>query len=157
MSALDAAKRLKQELADLQESGRTAAREYGRASASLRRLLVADLMLARDALIRGLVFLLLCALLAGTAWVVAMVMLVLGLIQVGLPLQVALLIPLLVSLLIAYFAWRGATHALSYADLDATRQQLGSWFPDNATEAAAAEQAASDSQTAAAPLPENAA
>lgn len=138
MSVVDAAKRLKQELADLQESGRAAAREVGRASASLRRLLVADLMLARDAMIRGLVFLLLCALAAGTAWVVAMAMLVIGLIQLGLPRQVALLIPLLVSLTVAYFAWKGASYALSYSDLDATRRQLGAWFPDDEIEEEAA-------------------
>ena len=142
MSAFDAVKRLKQELADLQESGRTAAREYGRASASLRKLVMADLMLARDAMIRGLVFLLLCALAAGTAWAVAMAMLVIGMIQLGMPLQVALLIPLLISLVVAYFAWKGATYALSYSDLDATRRQLGAWFPDAEAEEEAARAAA---------------
>ena len=151
MSVFDAAKRLKQELADLQESGRVAAREYGRASGSLRRLLVADLMLARDAMIRGLVFLLLCALAVGTAWVVAMAMLVIGLIQLGLPLQVALLIPLLVSLTVAYFAWKGANYALSYSDLDATRRQLGAWFPDDEIEEEAARAAAASAEPTATP------
>jgi hypothetical protein len=154
VSVIDAAKRLKQELADLQESGRAAAREYGRASGSLRRLLVADLMLARDAMIRGLVFLLLCALAAGTAWAVAMAMLVIGMIQLGLPLQVALLIPLLVSLTVAYFAWKGASYALSYSDLDATRRQLGAWFPDDELEEDAARAAAAP-ESAPAPTPES--
>ncbi len=148
MSVFDAARRLKQELADLNESGRAAAREYGRAGGSMRRLLVADVMLARDAMIRGLVFLLLCALAAGTAWVVAMAMLVIGLIQLGLPLQIALLIPLLVSLGVAYFAWKGANYALSYSDLDATRRQLAAWFPDD--------EAAEDAARAAAPAPDTA-
>jgi len=155
VSVFDAVKRLKQELADLQESGRVAAREYGRASGSLRRLLVADLMLARDAMIRGLVFLLLCALAVGTAWVVAMAMLVIGLIQLGLPLQIALLIPLLVSLTVAFFAWKGASYALSYSDLDATRRQLGAWFPDDEIEEEAAPAAAS-AEASAAPAPESA-
>lgn len=153
MSVFDAAKRLKQELADLQESGRVAAREYGRASGSLRRLLVADMMLARDAMIRGLVFLLLCALAAGTAWAVAMAMLVIGMIQLGLPLQVALLIPLLVSLTVAFFAWKGASYALSYSDLDATRRQLGAWFPDDEIEEDAA-RAATAPESTPTPTPE---
>ena len=154
MPVVDAAKRLKQELADLQASGRAAAREYGRASGALRKLLVADLMLARDAMIRGLVFLLLCALAAGTAWVVAMAMLVIGLIQLGLPLQVALLIPLVVSLTVAYFAWKGASYALSYSDLDATRRQLGAWFPDDEAEEDAARAAAATAEVT--PAPESA-
>lgn len=155
MSAFDAVKRLKQELADLQESGRTAAREYGRAGASLRKLVVADLMLARDAMIRGLVFLLLCALAAGTAWAVAMAMLVIGLTQAGLPLQVALAVPLLVSLVVAYFAWKAASYALSYSDLDATRRQLGSWFPDDEMEEDAARAAAAAAESAPTHLPES--
>jgi hypothetical protein len=155
VSVVDAAKRLKQELADLQESGRAAAREYGRASASLRKLVMADLMLARDAMIRGLVFLLLCALAAGTAWAVAMAMLVIGMIQLGLPLQVALLIPLLVSLTVAYFAWKGASYALSYSDLDATRRQLGTWFPDDELEEEAARAAAAATESVPTPTPES--
>jgi hypothetical protein len=128
MSAADAAERLKEDVTTLLESGRTAAREYGAAGASFRRLFLTDLSLARIALIRGLVFLLLATLLAGTAWVALMVMLVVGLWQLGLPWLVSLLLPLLASAGLAFYAWVVARKALAFADLDATRRQLAAWF-----------------------------
>ena len=78
-SGLDAAERLKSELGSLLEAGRSVAREYGAAGGSFRRLLLSDISLARVALIRGLVFLLLCVIMVGTAWATAMVLLVVGL------------------------------------------------------------------------------
>lgn len=129
MSALDAAERLKQDVGSLLEAGRTVAREYGSVGSSFRRLVLSDISLARVALIRGLVFLLVCALMGGTVWLVAMIMLVLGLHQLGLPWQLALLVPLLVSLGVARYCWGVARKALAFADLDATRRQLAAWFP----------------------------
>lgn len=129
MSALDAAERLKQDVGSLLEAGRTVAREYGSVGGSFRRLVLSDLSLARVALIRGLVFLLLCALMVGTGWVVVMTMLVVGLHQVGLSWLMSLLVPLLISLAIARYAWSIARKALAFADLDATRRQLAAWFP----------------------------
>ena len=107
-SGLDAAERLKSELGSLLEAGRSVAREYGAAGGSFRRLLLSDISLARVALIRGLVFLLLCVIMVGTAWATAMVLLVVGLQQAGLPWLLALAAPLLVSLGIAVMpgAWR---------------------------------------------------
>lgn len=128
MSALDAAERLKQDVGSLLDAGRTVAREYGSVGTSLRRLVLSDLSLARVALIRGLVFLLLCALMVGTAWVSAMVILVVGLHQLGLPWLASLLVPLLASLIVARYAWIVARKALAFADLDATRRQLSAWF-----------------------------
>jgi hypothetical protein len=128
MSALDAAERLKEDVGDVLDAGRTAVREYGAVGASFRKLLLADVSLARAALIRGLVFLLLCSLMAGTAWVAAMVMLVVGLWQLHLPWLVALTIPLLASAGLAYHAWNTALKAIAFADLDATRRQLSAWF-----------------------------
>jgi hypothetical protein len=64
MSALDAAERLKEDVSTLLEAGRDTAREYGAAGASFRKLVLSDIALARVALIRGLVFLLLAALMA---------------------------------------------------------------------------------------------
>ena len=128
MSAADAAERLKEDATTLLESGRTAAREYGAAGASFRRLFFTDLALARIALIRGLVFLLLATLMAGTAWAAAMVMLVVGLWQLGLPWLVSLLLPLAASAGLAWYAWVVARKALAFADLDATRRQLAAWF-----------------------------
>jgi hypothetical protein len=127
MSAADAAQRLKEDVTELLDAGRTAAREYGAAGASLRRLFFTDLALARIALIRGLVFLLLCALMAGTAWVALMVGVVVGLWQLGLPWLVSLLVPLLASAGAAWYAWLVARKALAFADLDATRRQLAAW------------------------------
>ena len=127
MAALDAAERLKEDVSQLLDAGRTAAREYGAAGASLRRLFFTDLSLARTALIRGLVFLLLCALMAGTAWVALMVGIVVGLWQLGLPWLVSLLVPLLASLGVGWYAWVVARKALAFADLDATRRQLANW------------------------------
>lgn len=128
MSAVEAAERLKEDVGQLLDAGRIAAREYGAAGASFRKLFLADLSLARIALVRGLVFLLLCALMAGTAWVTAMAILVVGLRQAGLPWLVALLVPLAASLGMAWFAWIVARKALAFADLDATRRQLAGWF-----------------------------
>lgn len=126
---VDAAERLKRDAGALLEAGRTVAREYGAAGGSFRRLVLSDISLARVALIRGLVFLLLCALTGGTAWVAAMVMIVVALNQAGLSLLVSLLIPLLVSVGVARYAWGVARKALAFADLDATRRQLAAWFP----------------------------
>lgn len=128
MSGLDAADRLKQDVSSLLESGRDVAREYGSVATSLRRLLLSDIALARVALIRGLVFLLLCAMMVGTAWICAMIILVVGLNMVGLPWLLALLLPLLASLVVARYAWIVARKALAFADLDATRRQFAAWF-----------------------------
>lgn len=125
----DAAERLKQDVGSLLAAGRDIAREYGVIGTSFRQLVLSDIALARVALIRGLVFLLLCALMVGTAWVTAMVMLVVGMKQLGLPWLAALAIPVLVSAIVARFAWGVARKALAFADLDATRRQMASWFP----------------------------
>ena len=128
MSAADAAERLKEDATQLLDAGRTAAREYGAAGAALRRLFFTDIALARVALVRGLVFLLLATLMAGTAWVAAMVMIVIGLWQLHLPWLVALLIPLAASAVAGYYAWKHAQRAFAFADMDATRRQLAAWF-----------------------------
>jgi hypothetical protein len=129
MSAIEAAERLKEDVSGILDAGRSVAREYGSAGAAFRRLVFSDIALARTALIRGLVFLVLAALLVGTAWLSAMCVLVVGLHAAGLDWLVALLVPLLVSAGVGYYAWRQAERALAFADLDATRRQFGTWFP----------------------------
>src|SRR6188472_841796 len=124
MSALDAAERLKEDVSTLLDAGRTTAREYGAAGASFRKLVLSDIALARVALIRGLVFLLLAALLGGTAWVALMCLIVIGLNTVGLHLLWALLVPLVASGGAAWYAWTIARRTIAFADLDATRRQL---------------------------------
>lgn len=126
---VDAAERLKRDVGALLEAGRAVARDYGAAGGSFRRLVLADLALARVALIRGLVFLLLCVIMVGTAWVTAMVLLVVALNQSGLSLLWSLFIPLLASLAVAGVAWGVARKALALADMDATRRQMAAWFP----------------------------
>ena len=128
MSALDAAERLKEDVSTLLDAGRTTAREYGAAGASFRKLVLSDIALARVALIRGLVFLLLATLMAGTAWVALMCLLVVGLNALGLHLLWALLVPLVASGACAWYAWTIARRTLAFADLDATRRQLSAWF-----------------------------
>lgn len=131
MPVLDAAERLKQDVDALLEAGRNVAGEYGAVGSAFRRLLLADLALSRMALVRGLVLLLVCALAVGTAWVTAMTMLIVGLWQLGLPWMVAFLVPLTLSLAVAWVAWQHARKSLSYSDFDATRRQLALWFPDD--------------------------
>jgi hypothetical protein len=128
MSALDAAERLKDDATALLDASRETAREYGAAGASFRKLLLSDISLARVALIRGLVFLLLATLMLGTGWVALMVMLVIALWQLHFPWLLALLVPLVSSSIAAWYAWKTARKALAFADLDATRRQLAAWF-----------------------------
>ena len=128
MPALDAAERLKQDVSTLLEAGRGVAREYASAGSSFRRLVLSDISLARVALLRGLVFLLLCALMLGTAWVAAMVLIVIALSQTGISLLLALFIPLVLSMGVAWYAWHVARKSLAFADLDATRRQLAVIF-----------------------------
>ena len=129
MSALEAAERIKQDVESLLTTSRSLAGEYGRIGSSFRKLVLSDIALARVALIRGLVFLLLCALMVGTMWICAMVMLVIGLHQLGLPWVGAPMLPLLASAAVARYAWGVARKALAFADLDATRRQMADWFP----------------------------
>jgi hypothetical protein len=128
MSALDAAERLKDDVSTLLDAGRTTAREYGAAGASFRKLVLSDIALARVALIRGLVFLLLATLMGGTAWVALMCLLVVGLNTLGLHLLWALLVPLVCSAGAGWYAWTLARRTIAFADLDATRRQLAAWF-----------------------------
>jgi hypothetical protein len=128
MSAADAAQRLKEDVSNLLESGRTAAREYGSAGAAFRRLFFSDFALARIALVRGLVFLLIATLMGVTAYATAMVMLVIALRSFGAPWLLALSVPLVASAAVAWHAWKTARRALAFADLDATRRQLAAWF-----------------------------
>ena len=80
---LEAVERLREDAQALLDAGRTVVREYGGAGDAFRRLLLSDIALARVALIRGMVFLMLCTLMAGTAYAGITIMLVLGLQMLG--------------------------------------------------------------------------
>lgn len=126
---IEAVDRLRQDAHNLLDAGRTVVREYGGAGDAFRRLVLSDIALARVALIRGLVFLLVCMLMAGTAYAGLTIMLVLGLQQLGVPIVLAILVPVVVSGAVAWWAWHVARKALAFTDMDATRRQLSAWFP----------------------------
>jgi hypothetical protein len=126
---IEAVDRLRQDAHDLLDAGRTVVREYGGAGDAFRRLVLSDIALARVALIRGLVFLLLCMVMAGSAYALVAVGVVVGLTKLGVPVLLALLLPAAISGGIAWWAWHTARKALAFADLDATRRQLSLWFP----------------------------
>lgn len=129
MSVGEAYTRLKDDADALLQAAKTVGGAYGGNLHAARRLLLADLILARTALVRGLVFLLICALLAGTGWVLLMAMLVLGMHRIGLSWLASLLLPFALSLGLAWTAWVVAHNSLRYADFDASRRQLARWFP----------------------------
>src|SRR5690242_14854598 len=110
--------RLKRDAQGLLEAGRTVVREYGGAGDAFRRLVLSDIALARVALIRGLVFLLLSMLGIGTAYALLTIMLVVGLHQLHVPWLVALLVPVGISIGVGWYAWHTARKALAFADLD---------------------------------------
>jgi hypothetical protein len=126
---IEAVDRLREDAHGLLDAGRTVVREYGSAGDAFRRLVLSDIALARVALIRGLVFLLLCMLTAGTAYALLTILLVYVLTQAGVPVWAALMLPILISAGIAFHAWHVARKALAFTDMDATRRQLSSWFP----------------------------
>jgi hypothetical protein len=126
---VEAVDRLRQDAHALLDAGRTVVREYGGAGDAFRRLVLSDIALARVALIRGLVFLLLAMLMIGTAYAGLTVMLVLGLQLLGAPLILAILVPVVLSGAAAWWAWHRARMALAFTDMDATRRQLAAWFP----------------------------
>ena len=126
---VEAVDRLKRDAEALLDAGRTVVREYGGAGDSFRRLVLSDIALARVALLRWLVFVLLAMVMGGTAYAGLTIMLVLGLQALGMPLLLAILVPVLISAGVAWYAWHTARKALAFTDMDATRRQLAAWFP----------------------------
>ena|SRR5687768_17161032 len=126
---VEAVERLREDAHALLDAGRTLVREYGGAGDAFRRLVLSDIALARVALIRGLVFLLLCTLMAGTAYAFLTILVVYGLNEAGVPMWLALIVPIVASGGAAWYAWHRARKALAFTDMDATRRQLATWFP----------------------------
>jgi hypothetical protein len=104
---------------------------------ALRRLLVADIALARAAVIRGVVLLVLSAILFGTAWLMLTALAVWSLYTAGAGWGLALAIPLAASAILGGVAFWQAARTLRLADLDASRRQLTLWFgtPEEVKEA----------------------
>lgn len=91
---------------------------------TLRRLFAAEVSLARDALVRALVFLLVATVMLGTAYLLLTALLVASLRAAGAPWPLALGLPLLVSVAVAVFGILRARQMLAFADFEATRRQL---------------------------------
>ena len=125
------------------EAARGVAGAWGGTFTSLRRLLAADFALAREALVRGLVMLLLAAIMFGTMWVLLTAFMVWLLFKLGLGIGIALGLPLLVSALIGAIAFVLAARALRLADMDASRREVLQWVEHA--------RSMTDSETAAAP------
>jgi len=119
------------------DAARNVAGAWGGTLGALRRLLVADVALARAAIIRGVILLLLSAILFGTAWVMLTALSVWGLHRTGAGWGIALIVPLIVSAILGGIAYRRATKVMRLADLEASRRQLTLWFgtPEEVKEA----------------------
>ena len=108
----------------LLEAGRDGIAAYLIGLRALKRLFFAEAALARDATVLGLVYLLLSMIGFGTAYVLITALVVYLLHWSGVPLVLALTIPLIVSGFLGWFTMRRARAEFRYADFEATRRQL---------------------------------
>lgn len=105
-------------------AARDAAASHLGALQALRRLFVAEVALAKVALVQALVFLLLAMVMLATAYGLLTALLVAGLRSAGAPWPLAIAIPLLLSLVLCGLAaWR-ARALLRHADFEGTRRQI---------------------------------
>lgn len=113
------------------DAARAAAGSYFGGFTELRRLLAAEVSLARDALVAALIYLLVATVMLGTAYLLLTALLVSGLRAAGAPWPLAIGLPLLVSVAIAAFGIVRARAMLHHADFEATRRQLKRGFKVN--------------------------
>ncbi len=106
------------------DAARVVANSWGGSFVALRRLVVADVALARAGLTRWLMLMFLAAILFGTAWALLNVLAVWLLHSAGLGWSMALTLPVLADVLLGVPAVWYALRALKLADLDASRRQL---------------------------------
>ena len=136
------------------EAARTVASALGGNVSALRRLIAADLALARAAVVEGIVLLAAVAVLFGTAWALLTTLVVYGLHKAGVPWVFAMAVPLLVSSALgAVAAWR-AKNAIRHADMDASRRQFTLWFGSLEEVAEAKQAPAGTLDAGAAPQPQ---
>ena len=113
------------------DAARAAARARIGKFTRLRQLFLAEVDLAREALVRALVYLLVCTVMVGTAYLLLTALLVTGLRAAGAPWPLAIGIPLLLSTAVAVFSAFRARAMLRHADFEGTRRQLrASLSPD---------------------------
>src|SRR5688500_12230569 len=91
---------------------------------ALKRLFVAEAVLARDAVVIGLVFLLLAMIGFGTAFALLTGLVVWLLIWSGVPVVLSLLIPMVVCAFLGWLTMRRARAAFRYADFAGTIRQF---------------------------------
>ena len=106
------------------DAARVVAGAWSGSFVALRRLVVADLALARAGLVRWLILLVLAAILFGTSWILLNALVVWLLYSAGFGWGLALALPLLVSALLGIPAYWYSMKALKWAELDASRRQL---------------------------------
>ncbi len=95
---------------------------------TLRRLVAAEVGLAREALVQALVYLLVATVMLGTAYLLLTALLVSGLRALGAPWPLAIFIPLAMSVGVAVFGLVRARAALKFTDFEATRRELKRGF-----------------------------
>lgn len=130
-------------------AAREAAAAYAAGFHTLRRLFAAEVALAREALVHALVWLLLAMVMLGTAYALLTALLVAGLNALGLPMPLAIALPLALSVAGALLAGRRARALMRLADFEGTRRQLAAGLPGLA--GSSAEAGAADPPAAGAP------
>ena len=113
------------------DAAKAAATSYFGGFTTLRRLFAAEVSLARDALVRALLYLLVTTVMLGTAYLLLTALLVASLRAAGAPWPLALGVPLLVSVGVGVFGILSARKLLHHADFEATRRQLKKGFHVN--------------------------
>lgn len=125
----DAAGPLGEDARAVAGAARGAAAAYAAGFHALRRLFAAEVALAREAMVHALVWLLLAMVMLGTAYALLTALLVAGLHALGLPMPLAIALPLLLSVAGAAFAALKARALLRLADFEGTRRQLAAGLP----------------------------
>jgi len=127
--AADAAAGIEAALRGLHGEGRAGLQAAGDVARALQQLLVADLALARSALLRALACIVIALVFGTSCWLLLMAALVAALQASGLSWLAALLIAALLSLTAAALAVWGAMRHLAHTRLDASRRQLARLLP----------------------------
>lgn len=106
------------------DAARAVVRAYTTGFTTLRRLFAAEVSLARDAIVRALIFMMVATVLLGTAYLLLTALVVSGLRSAGAPWPLAIFIPLAISVVVSVFAILRARAMLKFTDFEATRRQL---------------------------------
>jgi hypothetical protein len=106
------------------DAARATASAYAGTFQAVRRLFLAEVGLARDAIVQAVVYLMVATVMLGTAYLLLTALLVSGLRALGAPWLLALLIPFALSVAVAWLGLARARAALRQADFEGTRRQF---------------------------------